>query len=685
VVGGMPRILGVLLGALLALHLVYLGLVPIGSEDTWWHLKLGELYVSTSSVPAQDPFAFTTTGRVWLHYSWLADILIYSVYRVSGLNGLILFRLGCLLAVAGLLYRMLRGCGLHPAAAVLCVFLASLALRFRLLVRPEILTFPLLLLNLAVLLRLQAARPALAYALLPLQVLWVNIHGSYVFGIGLPALVLIANWIPSGRTLPGWGRLVLDRSRCKHLAIAVACLPAAGLLHPDGIAILLFPFRQNQMVRLTLFAEWMEVWRLPGIDPIWWEVLIVLALVVCAFIAAAALLWVWEGRFDPVGWGVLLSMGTYAIFRNRAVPYFVLAILPLLALALVRVAAALEPGEARRSLHRLQRVGVVACLLVLGVSLADHFSPGARFRVGFGLRRDFFPEGATAFLERHHLGGRLFNAYHFGGYLIWRRWPANQVIIDGRYDAILFDEALLEAYERAHLSAPAFDQITATYGIDVCVVDTQPGDRVEHLGKHPAWARVYWDPVAEVFVRRNGRFAQLAATHEYRLTRPGEELGYLMAYRKEPGTWTQAMAELRRAVEDNPENAMAWLGLGQEYRWAGPDGAEGRLQALMRAEALLADSPALGRVLGEQSDALMQLGRTAEAAGVARRALRAQPELLLPRSVLASVAEQRGAWAEAREQLEAILGRLQPDDPRIPGVRERLAAAERALQGPAAR
>jgi len=191
--------------------------------------------------------------------------------------------------------------------------------------------------------------------------------------------------------------------------------------------------------------------------------------------------------------------------------------------------------------------------------------------------------------------------------------------------------------------------------------------------------------VAEVFVRRNGRFAQLAATHEYRLTRPGEDLDYLMAYRKEPGTWTQAMAELRRAVEDNPENAMAWLGLGQEYRWAGPDGAEGRLQALMRAEALLADSPALGRVLGEQSDALMQLGRTAEAAGVARRALRAQPELLLPRSVLASVAEQRGAWAEAREQLEAILGRLQPDDPRIPGVRERLAAAERALQGPAAR
>ena len=73
-------ILGALFGLLLALHLVLLGFFEISSEDTWCHLKQGELYVTTRCLPAQDPFAFTTAGRQWIKYSWLADILFYLIY-----------------------------------------------------------------------------------------------------------------------------------------------------------------------------------------------------------------------------------------------------------------------------------------------------------------------------------------------------------------------------------------------------------------------------------------------------------------------------------------------------------------------------------------------------------------------------------------------------------------------------
>ena len=75
----LPRMpfLGVVLGLLLAAHLLLLGFFQVSSEDTWWHLKQGELYVTTFSLPAQDPFAFTTAGREWIKYSWMADILFY--------------------------------------------------------------------------------------------------------------------------------------------------------------------------------------------------------------------------------------------------------------------------------------------------------------------------------------------------------------------------------------------------------------------------------------------------------------------------------------------------------------------------------------------------------------------------------------------------------------------------------
>ena len=349
------RLVSVVLGLLLLTHLVLLGFFQVSDEDTWWHLKQGELYVASRFLPAQDSFAFTTAGREWIKYSWLTDIPFYLICRAAGLPGLILLRLLVLLLLAFLLYRVLRGCDLHPLAAVLLVFLASLALRFRLYVRPELLSFLLLLVSMAILLRLQGARPGAAYALLPVQLIWTNVHASFVFGFALPGLVLLANLLPVARAAPAWGRLSLDRARLRHLATAVACLPLIALLNPHGVSMLLFPFRQNTMTGLGTFAEWAEVWVLPEIDPIWWEVIVVLAVVLLAFLITALLLFAWEGRVDPVGWGIVLCMGSYAIFRNRAVPYFILAVLPLLALALVRVAdhlPARAPGKSFRGLER---------------------------------------------------------------------------------------------------------------------------------------------------------------------------------------------------------------------------------------------------------------------------------------------------------------------------------------------
>ena len=300
-------LLSFVVGLLLLAHLILLGFFQISFLDTWWHLKQGELYVATRSLPIQDPFAFTTAGREWIKYSWVADILFYLDFAVLGLPGLVLLCLLLLLLIALVLYRLLRSNGLHPLASILLVFLASLALRFRLFVRPEILSFLLLVVTLGILHRLRSAYPQAAYLLLPVQVVWTTIHASFLFGFGLPGLVLLANLLPGTRSAPGWGRLRLDRPRLRHLATAVACL------------------------------------------------------------------------------------------------------------------------------------------LVLTASILDQAFLTSRNPSGFGVRSHFFPEAATAFLERHRLDDRVFNTYEFGGYLIWRRWPANQVFIDGRYDAVLLDEALLEA------------------------------------------------------------------------------------------------------------------------------------------------------------------------------------------------------------------------------------------------
>jgi tetratricopeptide (TPR) repeat protein len=410
-------------------------------------------------------------------------------------------------------------------------------------------------------------------------------------------------------------------------------------------------------------------------------VVIVVGMVVLAFFASGLFLLVREGRFDPIGWGIMLSMGTYACFRSRAIPYFILTILPPLALALVRIADQRSPGGQERSRRWLERAGALVFLLVLAASIVDQALYRPRFPRGFGVRPNLFPEGASAFLERHRLDGRLFNAYQFGGYLIWRRWPANQVIIDGRYDAVLFDQALLEAYFRAYRSPDTLHRLTAAYRAEILVLSVSRNSlRMAYIDEDPRWVLVYWDNVAEVFVRRGGRHAGLAADHEYRLTRAEPDLSYLTAYRGDRETWSRAVGELKRAAADNPENTWAWLGLAQETRAAGPPAVRDRLEALTHLVALLPAQPATGGLHAERAEVLLQFGRSDEAAAAAREALRLDGSLLPARWVLAVAAERRGDWAEARDQYRGILARLDSGHAEAPAIRARLDAAERNLR-----
>ena len=667
-------------GVLLAAHLVLMGLFQITDGDTWWHLKQGELYVSTMSLPESDPFAYTTAGREWIKYSWLADLGFYLLYRLGGATALVVFRFSALLLISLTLYLLFRRCGLSFFLALLLVYSASVALRFRLLIRPEILSFLLLLACLTILLRLKTVRPWAAYALLPVQVAWVNVHGSYLFGIALPLLTLAANLMPGNRWAPGWGLVELDRPRLRQLALAVACLPIVSLANPQGIATLRFPFRQNTMTDLGDFLEWMPLWKLPTIRPLYWEPLIIFCTIVVFFVGVSCLLWARERRVDPIGWGILLALGTYAVSRNRAVPYFALAILPFLALALARATRHNAAQGRDRLPKRPERIVVLVCLGVFGFSVIDQAFLTWKAPWGLGVRPDYFPTSAVTFMEKNSIDGRVFNAYEFGGYLIWCRWPRNQVFIDGRYDRILYSEALMADYRSTYQSSAALRRVALKYGAEILLLNTNPFRRSFPLDTLPGWARVYWDTVAEVFVQRGSRFASLIEQHEYRLTHTEFDLEYLAAYRGDAGLHAQAMRELRRAVAENPENTLAWEGLAQEYAVMGPSAREQRLEALTRATTLLRGIPGVAGLHSQRAAALLDLGRLEEAVAAARQALQADGSLLPPRQVLAAAAERQENWLEARNQLREILRRLDPNDPERQSLQIQLETAERRLR-----
>src|ERR1700720_2323219 len=98
----MPRARAVLLipAAILMLAL-FSG--EIADTDIWLHLKTGQHTLATRALTVPDPFSYTsnmggaTAGEAATRYfnlthEWLAQILMYGIYSVSGFPGLVLWR-----------------------------------------------------------------------------------------------------------------------------------------------------------------------------------------------------------------------------------------------------------------------------------------------------------------------------------------------------------------------------------------------------------------------------------------------------------------------------------------------------------------------------------------------------------------------------------------------------------------
>ena len=119
-----------------------------------------------------------------------------------------------------------------------------------------------------------------------------------------------------------------------------------------------------------------------------------------------------------------------------------------------------------------------------------------------------YPVGAADFLLSHHVAGHIFNTYEYGGYLIWRLWPEQQVFIDGRS----LSESLFQDYRRIMGTPPGDarrDATLARYGVGAIAMNAfeynsgiiyplalalaQPGEA--------DWKLVYEDAAAMVFLR----------------------------------------------------------------------------------------------------------------------------------------------------------------------------------------
>ena len=447
--------------------------------DTLWHIAIGHWIIVHATVPDRGIFSATMANAPWIDQEWFAEILMAWGYDHFGFAALAVGTALSEAAAIAILLRVLLGI-LTPLHAMFASVLAGALWFPHLLARPYILTIPILVMWVAALVRARSEdrAPSLWWGLL--IVLWANLHGSFMFGIGLAALfaaeaVLIA---------PGWhGRVRAARDWGCFGVLALG----AALITPYGLHGLLFPFHMINMTVLAYIGEWQGVnFSQTSAMPFGLWLLTIL-------FASLSLGW----RLPPTRIGMLLLLVTMTLKHARymellgAVSSLLLA--PSLRLQLERhgavtkvdrlMAALARPGDWRAIV-----IGTIV-VVVSTVTLRDG-NPQPRSAL--------FPAAAVAEVNSKHLKGPVFNSYQFGGYLIF---SGIDPFVDGR--AELYGDAFVKRYiDAVQLTNDQLTDLLNDYGIiwTIFVPTTPAVTLMDHL---PGWQRLYTDSAAVVHVRRS--------------------------------------------------------------------------------------------------------------------------------------------------------------------------------------
>jgi tetratricopeptide (TPR) repeat protein len=542
---------------------------------------------------------------------------------MGGASALILFNIACLLAAFVLLLQVSKKWG-GPLSQGFALLVSGHLIFQGLDVGPQ--TMMMLFIALFVYLVSTLKKPALLFGVLvPLQILWANMHGSFLFG---PFIIALAA-IQAGQVSKAGKRKKMQGPSAGLLGgLAAACLvstlanPYLAGLHGQIIANIKAPYPAYWV---SLFREYFQI---QTTDPLVFFVLI---------LGAGGLITL-KKRL-PIMLTTLAIVGAFLVFRSTyTAQLFVALAFPFMVLSFSAIGEYLG-GSFKTFLGKREKMlepiaqGVFALLVLLSlipvVGNCAYTRIGSASSFGLGIQDELYPSGAEAIIGDPAFPDKCINLAADGGYLAFN-YPGKKIFIDyrpGRYDS-----ELLENLKGMMLgSSKAYDTLFEAYRPEAFIINTLNSDAAQGvvtLLARRIWKLAYFDGTTAILLLDKEELAPLinnkeaqaaglakleAARKEYAakvgkgcragnsaeligagkiflaLNRPGQSKEIfsllLQGNDKMPGAWIglgnsqlmlkefdAAMESLKTATELSPNNLFVWSSYATACKFAGDTG-----------------------------------------------------------------------------------------------------------------
>ncbi len=401
--------------------------ILLSQQDLGRHIKNGQEILSGKwSVLFENHYSFTDPNHKFINHHWLSGVVFYLIYKFGGFKVLHLFHTLVYCLSFYLLIRLMKRKGTWVSALLLAPF-AILFLALRQEVRPETFGYFFLvhtLWQINFIIKEGKISRKQIIILLGQQLLWVNLHLSFIFSIFCFGALLILKLLD---------KKFLTQVSFKKVSLSLGGLILISLINPNHIYNLVeplfifsdygYPVAENKnLLFLNRVINSNLIYSFSGFSLLF---LILLGL----------------NHKKINNWDLFLSItGLILGFSAlRHITLFVFFSFPVAARYLSNLINKLS-HQIRIENKKLTAIYLTLVTFSLSVisSLSGLISPKFKLRNRhLGIIKQ--EEQAAAFFKDQQLSGPIFNNYDVGSYLIFHLYPHEKVFVDNRPEAYTTD------------------------------------------------------------------------------------------------------------------------------------------------------------------------------------------------------------------------------------------------------
>jgi hypothetical protein len=448
--------------------------MPLAMTDLAYHLRAGDIMLDTHAILRTDVFTVTAYGRPWLNQQWLAQIVLTTAFRPGGWFALVALRALLIAIVLAFVFLACRAAGATTRRAAFLTLASGLLLTGAFKLRPQLLGMVCFAAT-AWLVARRRTHPQGVWIVVPITILWANLHGSFV----LAPLLLGLAWVEDR-----WERGQGERT----LLLAGLGSLLATLVNPYGYRVWSYAagLATNPVIRRAITE-----WQPPTIRSYTGAVFFLSVVVVAAVLIARVR--------RPVPWGSLLPLGVYLAVALAAVRgvWWWMMVFPI-------VLAGVLPDRpariGRRDPAGLQNAVIVGVLAAGVIGALFRWAPYSGRAISDQSRLWFAPVGITRELHRILRPGEvMLNTQQWGSWLEFE-FPQNLVVADSLIEVP--PPSVWWKYDAVSRGVEGWQTIVNSWHADVAVLsrDLQPY-LIPKMKADPGWELVYEDAEGLIFRR----------------------------------------------------------------------------------------------------------------------------------------------------------------------------------------